>query len=81
VSEVDPDPYEPGEGQDESSLGGRRMPGDGDPTEGGKRGEIGDAASITADEPDDAGSGYPVGGGSVHEEQNAPPVADPGPGS
>ena len=81
MSEVDPDPYEPGEGQDESSLGGHRAPGAGDPTAGGKQGEIGDAPSISSDEPDEAGSGYPVGGGSVAEEQNAPPVADPGPGS
>ncbi len=79
MSEVDPDPYEPGEG--ESQLGGRAVPGSGDPTDGGKRGEIGAVPSIAADEPDDAGPGYPVGGGSVQEEQNAPPVADPGPGA
>jgi hypothetical protein len=78
VSEVDPDPYVPGEGRGESVLGGREAPEAGDPTEGGKRGEIGDAPSITSDEPDD-GSSFPVGGGSVVEEQNAPPVADPGP--
>jgi hypothetical protein len=78
VSEVDPDPHEPGEGQGESILGGREVPEAGDPTEGGKRGEIGDAPSITSDEPDD-GSSFPVGGGAVVEEQNAPPVADPGP--
>jgi hypothetical protein len=79
VTEVDPDPYEPGEGQGEAVLGGRPAPEAGDPTHGGKHGQIGDAPSITSDEPDDAGSGYPVGGGSVEEEQNAPPVADPGP--
>ena len=81
MSEVDPDPYEPGEGQGESVLGGRQAPAAGDPTDGGKRGELGDAPSITSDEPDDGGPGYPVGGGSVEEEQNAPPVADPGPGA
>jgi hypothetical protein len=54
------------------------VPGTGDPTDGGKRGEIGDAPSITSDEPDD-GSSFPVGGGSVTVEENAPPAADPGP--
>ncbi len=77
MSEVDPDPYEAGQGQPE--LGGREMPGAGDPTDGGKHGEIGSVPSIAADEPDEAGPGYPVGGGSVTEERNAPPVADPGP--
>jgi hypothetical protein len=75
MTEVDPDPYE---NQDESVLGGRRAPEAGDPTDGGKHGEIGAAPSVTADEPDEAGSGYPVGGGAVGEEQDAPPVADPG---
>ena len=79
MSEVDPDPYETGEGQGEAVLGGRRAPEAGDPTDGGKHGQIGDAPSITSDEPDPGGPGYPVGGGSVVEEQNAPPVADPGP--
>jgi hypothetical protein len=78
VSEVDPDPHQPGEGTGESELGGRQVPASGDPTAGGKRGEIGEAPSIAADEPD-LGPGYPVGGGSVTEEENAPPVADPGP--
>ena len=78
MSEVDPDPYEPGEGQGESLLGDREVPAGGDPTDGGKRGEIGEAPSIQADEPED-GSSFPVGGGHVTEEQNAPPVADPGP--
>ncbi|TFV60205.1 UNVERIFIED_ORG: hypothetical protein E4P37_19515 [Bacillus sp. AZ43] len=78
MSEVDPDPYEPGEGQGESQLGGRDVPAAGDPTDGGKRGEIGEAPSIEADEPED-GSTFPVGGGLVTEERNAPPVADPGP--
>ena len=78
MSENDPDPHEPDEGGGTSMLGGRRAPDAGDPTDGGKHGEIGDAPSITSDEPDD-GSGYPVGGGSVEEERNAPPVADPGP--
>ncbi|MGY2129035.1 hypothetical protein [Blastococcus sp. SYSU DS0617] len=78
MSENDPNPYEPDQGQGRSVLGGREVSADGDPTDGGKRGEIGDAPSITSDEPDD-GTSYPVGGGAVTEEENAPPVADPGP--
>jgi hypothetical protein len=78
MSENDPDPREPDEGFGTSELGGSKVPASGDPTDGGKRGQIGSAASITSDEPDD-GAGYPVGGGSVEEERNAPPVADPGP--
>ena len=70
MTEVDPDPNEAGEAQGRSSLGGRPVPAAGDPTDGGKHGEIGNAPSITSDEPDDGGSGYPVGGGAV-----------PGPGS
>jgi hypothetical protein len=70
VSEVDPDPYELDEGHGEARLGGRDVPAAGDPTDGGKRGEAGDAPSIDADEPDD-GSQYPVGGGSVVEEPDA----------
>ncbi len=79
MSEVDPDPYEPGEGRRELELGGSVVPEGDDPTEGGKHGEIGSAPSITSDEPDQAGSGYPVGGGRVTEESDAVPVADPGP--
>ena len=80
MSEVDPDPRQPGEGQGESELGGREVPTSGDPTDGGKRGEIGEAPSVAADEPDD-GNTYPAGGGNVAEEQDASPVADPGPGA
>jgi hypothetical protein len=79
VTENDPDPYEPDEGQGRSVLGGREVSAAGDPTDGGKRGEIGAAPSITSDEPDDGGATYPVGGGAVQEERNAPPVTDPGP--
>ena len=74
MSEVDPDPYEPGEGQGESQLGGHDVPAAGDPTGGGKRGEIGEVPSIEADEPGD-GDQYPVGGGSVSEGRTAPPEA------
>jgi hypothetical protein len=81
VTENDPDPHEPDEGQGTSVLGGRKVPDEGDPTAGGKRGEIGETPSIAADEPDDGGPGYPVGGGRVEEERNAPPVADPGTGA
>ncbi len=77
MSENDPDPNLPDEGQGRSELGGRPEPDAGDPTQGGKRGQIGDAPSIASDEPDD-GRGYPVGGGLVTEDENAPPVADPG---
>jgi hypothetical protein len=78
VSENDPDPHLPDEGQGRSVLGGRSEPGTGDPTQGGKTGEIGDAPSIADDDPDD-GTQFPVGGGDVSEEEDAPPVADPGP--
>lgn len=71
MSEVDPDPYEAGEG--DAELGGRPVPGDGDPTHGGKDGAIGEAPSVAADEPSD-GTTFPVGGGSVTEERDAPPV-------
>ena len=77
MSEVDPDPSDP-TGDRRPVLGDREMPGDGDPTEGGKRDRIGSAPSVTADEPDD-GTGYPAGGGSTAEESDAVPVADPGP--
>ena len=80
MSENDPDPNLPDEGQGRSELGGRPEPDAGDPPQGGKRGEIGEAPSIASDEPDD-GQGYPVGGGLVTEEENASPVADPGPES
>ena len=78
MTEVDPDPFEPGEG--EAELGGHPVPAAGDPTEGGKRGQIGESESVAADEPDD-GNRYPAGGGNVAEEQDAPPVADAGPGA
>jgi hypothetical protein len=78
MSEVDPDPNLPDEGQGRTELGGRGEPASGDPTDGGKRGEIGEAPSIASDEPDD-GSSYAPGGGRVEDEENAPPVADPGP--
>jgi hypothetical protein len=81
VSENDPDPREPDEGFGTSVLGGHEVPDAGDPTAGGKRGQIGEAPSIASDEPDAGGDTYPVGGGSVAEESDAPPVADPGPGA
>ncbi|MGY1774120.1 hypothetical protein [Blastococcus sp. SYSU D00813] len=79
MSENDPDPALPDEGQDRVELGGTEMPADGDPTLGGRTGQIGETASIAADEPDDGGPPIPVAGGDVREEPNAPPVADPGP--
>ena len=64
MSEVDPDPYEPGEGREAD-----------DPTQGGKQGEIGSAPSIVADEP--GIESYPVGGGDVTEESDAVPDSGP----
>jgi hypothetical protein len=75
---VDPDPTDPADQQPAAGFGGRDEPATGDPTAGGKRGDIGTTDSIAADEPDD-GSAYPVGGGRVTAESNDPPVADPGP--
>ena len=74
MTEVDPALGDEGR----SMLGGLPEPNAGDPTDGGKRGQIGEAPSIAADEPDD-GSQYAPGGGRVEDEGNAPPVADPGP--
>lgn len=69
MTEVDPDPFEPGEGRREVGLGGHHVPEADDPTQGGKHGEIGAAPSIASDEPD-LGS-YPVGGGDVSEDSDA----------
>ena len=77
MSENDPDPYDP-DAQSRSELAGVPEPDQGDPTQGGKRGQVGEAPSISSDEPSD-GSSFPVGGGNVSEETDAPPVADPGP--
>jgi hypothetical protein len=71
MSEVDPDPYQPGEGRREVELGGHDVPEADDPTQGGKHGEIGAAPSIAADEPDL--DSFPVGGGAVTEEPDAAP--------
>jgi hypothetical protein len=70
VTEVDPDPNEPAQ----TELGGRPAPDAGDPTHGGKDGQIGEAPSVAADEPTD-GTAFPVGGGRVTEERDAPPVS------
>jgi hypothetical protein len=77
MSENDPDPHDPA-AQTRSELAGVPEPDAGDPTLGGRRGAIGEAPSIAADEPDD-GSTFPVGGGDVSEDSDAVPVADPGP--
>ena len=81
MSENDPDPRRADEGQGAAELGGSTMPTEGDWTQGGRRGQIGEAPSVAADEPDDGGPPLPVAGGEVREETDAPPVADPGPGS
>ena len=79
MTEVDPDPYEP-EGQGRPVLGGRTVPDEGDPTDGGRNGRVGEAPSIAADEPDDGGPGYPVGGGDITEHQGGR-MADPDAGA
>jgi hypothetical protein len=79
MSENDPDPHLPDQGQGRSELGGRAEPNAGDPTDGGRTGQIGEAPSIAEDEPDDGGPALPPGGGLVTEDTNASPVADPGP--
>ena len=76
MSDVDPDPYEPGGGRREVELAGHEVPDADDPTMGGKDGEIGSAPSIASDEP--GIESYPVGGGDVTEESDAVPVSDPG---
>jgi hypothetical protein len=73
MSEVDPDPYEPGEGRRAVEFGGHDVPEPDDPTGGGKHGEIGNAPSIAADEP--GIESYPVGGGDVTEDSDAVPDA------
>ena len=78
MSENDPDPHLSPDEQSRSQLGPELEPDEGDPTLGGKRGAVGDAPSVTSDEPAD-GSSYGVGGGRVAEETDAVPVADPGP--
>jgi hypothetical protein len=70
VSEVDPDPNQQGR----TELGGHPAPDAGDPTHGGKDGQIGESPSVAADEPSD-GTTFPVGGGSVTDERDAPPVS------
>jgi hypothetical protein len=75
---VDPDPFDPAGEPAGTTLGGREEPATGDPTAGGKRGDVGTTDHIASDQPDD-GSSYPVGGGRVAEESDAAPVADPGP--
>jgi hypothetical protein len=79
VSENDPDPYLPDEGQGRAELGGREEPATGDPTDGGRSGQIGEAPSVAADEPTDGGPALGPGGGRVAEDTDAAPVADPGP--
>lgn len=79
MSENDPDPTLPDEGQGRAELGGREVPASGDPTDGGRSGQIGQAPSVAADEPTDGGPALAPGGGRVTEDTDAAPVADPGP--
>ena len=62
-----------------SVLGGHEVAGAGDPTDGGKHGEIGEAAEHRRRRARRRLDRIPVGGGDVAEEEDAPPVADPGP--
>lgn len=69
---VDPDPTDPADSSPAAGFGGREEPATGDPSAGGKLGDIGTTGSIAEDEPDD-GSSYPVGGGRVDPEPDAAP--------
>jgi hypothetical protein len=80
MTEVDPDPNDPDAAQERATLGGRDQPATGDPTGGGRRGQLGEAPSIAADEPE-VGPAVGPGGGQVAEEPDAAPVAEPGPGA
>ena len=80
MTENDPAPCGPAEGQGRSALAGRPVPGTGAPPDGGKRGQIGEAPSIAADEPDDGGPTYPPGGGDITEHQGGR-MADPDAGT
>jgi hypothetical protein len=66
----DPNPDVPDQEQ-RVTFGGREEPATGDPTAGGKRGEIGTTDSIAEDEPDD-GSSYDVGGGDIRPDTQTP---------
>jgi hypothetical protein len=78
---VDPDPTLPDEGAGGQELGGRGEPHEGDPTEGGKHGEIGEAPSIASDEPDDGGPALAPGGGHVDGGTDQVPASADPPGS
>ena len=67
---TDPDPDVPDQEQ-RVTLGGREEPATGDPTAGGKHGQIGTTESIAKDEPDD-GTTYEVGGGDIGYETQSP---------
>ena len=70
---VDPDPQRGTDDGQRSTLGGAEQPSPAaDPTLGGKQGQVGEVASIAADEPAD-GSTYPVGGGHVTEDTDQTP--------
>jgi hypothetical protein len=73
---VDPDPTDLAGEHQGVTLGGREEPGTGDPTSGGKHGQVGEVPSIAADEPED-GSHYAVGGGNTDPGPQQPPTADP----
>ncbi|MGY1606844.1 MULTISPECIES: hypothetical protein [unclassified Geodermatophilus] len=81
MSENDPDPHLPDEGLGRSELGGRAEPDAGDPTDGGREGQIGTTPSIAEDEPDDGGPGYGIGGGREVDDTDFAPPSDSGTGA
>ena len=58
-------------------LGGREVPGDGDPTDGGKHGEIGEAPEHRRRRARRRHRATPSAAAPSTEERDAPPVADP----
>lgn len=73
---VDPDPDDLAGQQPAAGFGGREEPATGDPTAGGKQGDVGTTDGIAEDEPDD-GTHYAVGGGNIDPEPQQPPHAGP----
>ena len=79
VSEVDPDPFEPGEGQ--RHVGARRPRGAGHrrPHRGGKRGQIGETPSIARRRAGRRLDATRSAAARSPRSPTPPPVADPGP--
>lgn len=73
---VDPDPDDLAGERETAGFGGREEPATGDPTAGGRHGDVGTTDSIAEDEPDD-GTHYAPGGGNTDPEPQQPPHAGP----